>query len=321
MLHFTRWGEWKLAEAAGEYRPAAVSQDGFVRLSFGHQLARVATELAPAAADLVVLVVDPAGLEPYLRVEEGCPRLYRPIPVGSVRLMAPMPPREDGSFEVPEPARLAELALTSQPSAEAALTRVRSIMDGFRPPWWLAGGWAVDATAATSSRPHLDLDVAVLRRDMPSLRRHLAAWDVRLARDGQLLDWDGQSLSAADHQVWARPADGFRPGRWQDFAADPGFVEFLAEEQDAGGDWVFRRDPRVRAPLERLGRPGGFMAPEVALLYKAKAAVDDDPVVSAKSQLDFDRVLDHLEADQRRWLHTVLRGVHPGHPWLRALAV
>ena len=321
MLHFTSRDEWKASEAAGEYRPTAMSRDGFIHLSFGHQLARVATERAGAATDLVLLVVDPSGLEADLRTEDGFPHLYRPIPVASVRLVVDMPPKADGSFEVPEPARLTELALTAQSSAGAALARVRSVLAGFDAPWWLAGGWALDAAATTPSRPHLDLDVAVLRRDMPNVARHLASWDLRLAREGRLLDWDGQELSAEDHQVWARPDDGLRPGRWQDFAADPGFVEFLAEDVDADGAWMFRRDPTVRSPVERLGPPGGFLAPEVALLYKAKAAVSSDPQLSAKAQFDFDHALDHLDAEQRTWLVAALRSSHPGHPWVAALAV
>jgi hypothetical protein len=186
----------------------------------------VATQRARAACDLVLLVVDPGGLEADLRIEDGFPHLYRSIPVTSVRMAVDMPPAEDGSFEIPKPARLAELELTSQPSAESALGRVRSIMNGFGPPWWLAGGWALESTAAKPRRPHLDLDAALLRRDMPALGKHLNSWDLRIARGGRLLDWDGHALPAPDHQVWARPADGLRPERWQDFAADPDSLSY-----------------------------------------------------------------------------------------------
>lgn len=321
MLHFAARDEWSAAEATGDYRPAAMASDGFIHLSFGHQLGRVATERVRGATDLVLLVVDPSGLEADLRIEQGFPHLYRAIPVPSVPLVVDLPPKADGSFEVPEPARLAELALTAQPSARAALARVNSVLNGFDAPWWLAGGWAVDAAAAVPSRPHLDLDVAVLRRDMGALGRHLATWDLRVAREGRLSSWDGRQLSAEDHQVWGRPDDGFRPERWQDFAADPGFVEFLAEDMDTEGRWVFRRDLSVRAPVSRLGPPGAFMAPEVALLYKAKAALGSDPTVTVKVRFDFDHALGHLDAEQRGWLLAALGRAHPGHPWSSALAV
>ena len=321
MLHFTPRHQWEAAAGGPEYRPAAMEEDGFVHLSYGHQLARAAAQWAPGALDLVLLVVDPAGLEADLKLEGGFPHLYRPVPLASVRMVVDLPLESDGTFAVPEPARLAELALTARPSAAAALARARSVLTGFDRPWWLAGGWATDALNDPPSRPHLDLDVAVLRRDMAAVGRHLADWDLRLARSGQLSAWDRQPLPPSDHQVWGRPGDGFRPERWQDFAADPGFVEFLAEELDDDGEtWVYRRDPVLRAPLSRLGRPGGFLAIEVALLYKAPAAAGDDPVVAAKSQSDFDRALGHLQADQRRWLTDAVGAVQPGHPWLERLS-
>lgn len=319
MLHFTSRVEWDGGRSAGEYRPRSLTDEGFIHLSFGHQLARVATELARGGSDLVLVVVDPSGLETDLRVEGGFPHLYRPIPLAAVVLVVDLPPGPGGAFEMPERARLAELALTAIPSAEAALTRSRSMMAGFARPWWVAGGWAVDAATGTVSRPHLDLDIAVLRPDGPDVGLHLAGWDLRLADRGTLSEWHGGVLSAAQHQIWARHDDGFRPLRWQDFAADPSFAEFLVEDTDADGAWVYRRNPVVRAPLERLGPPRDFLRPEVALLYKASAAVGDDPVVAAKSQSDFDHALGHLDRDQRDWLGWALERAHPGHLWLSVL--
>lgn len=319
MLHFTPRVQWEAGQVAGEYRPDAMAEEGFVHLSFGHQVARVATELVRGAPDLVLLVVDPTGLEAFIRVEAGFPHLYRSIPLASVRSVVDFAPRPDGSFELPEAARMAELEVAAIPSADAVLARSRAVMAGFNRPWWIGGGWAVGA-AAGPSRPHLDLDLVVLRPDVAVLGRQLTGWDLRLARNGTLVGWDGKDMSEADHQVWARPDDGFRPERWQDFAADPGFVEFLIEEY-TDGTWVYRRDSTVRGPLTRFGFPGGFLSPEVALLYKAPAAAGTDPAVEAKNQSDFDNVLAHLDRGQREWLREALELAHPGHPWLAVLSV
>lgn len=323
MLHFTPRQQWEAASGGAEYQPADMAKDGFVHLSYGHQLARAAGRWAPGATDLVLLVVDPAGLEADLRVEGGFPHLYRPVPVASVRLVVDLPLGTDGCFVVPEEARLAELTLTVQSSAQGALARVRTVLAGFDRPWWLAGGWAADGGAEPPSRPHLDLDVAVLRGDMDALGGHLASWDLRFVDSGRLSLWDGGEYPASENQLWARPADGFRPERWQDFAADPGFMEFLAEDLDLDtGTWIFRRDPAVRAPLSRLGAPGGLLAPEVALLYKAKAAADpdSDPAIRTKAQGDFDFALDRLGPEPRGWLAGAVGTAHPGHPWLGRLA-
>jgi uncharacterized protein (DUF952 family) len=320
LLHFTSRDEWERGLAAGRYEPAAMSSEGFVHLSFGHQLARVATELARGQTDLLLLVVDPAGLEASIRVEDGFPHLYRPIPVDNVRLVADFRPDSDGSFALPDTARLAELELTALPSTEAVLDRCRLNMAGFSGPWWIAGGWACDAAAGTVSRPHLDIDVAVLRPDVPGLGQFVDSWDVRLARSGTLAEWDGRQLAEEDHQLWLRPDDGERPERWQDFAADPGFFEVLVERFDTVEKrWEFRRNIAVNDVLNRLGTAGGFLSPEVALLYKAAAAHGKDDATRRKAQADFDHAVGHLVGDQRVWLRNAIQRAHGEHPWLSQL--
>lgn len=319
MLHFTSHHEWERARAAGLYEPEAMATDGFVHLSFGHQLARVATERAHGRRDLVLLVVDAARLDD-VRVEAGFPHLYGPIPVSAVRLVVDLRPSPDGSFALPEAARLAELELTALPSFDAVLDRCRATMAPFTGPWWIGGGWACDAASGAVSRPHLDVDVVVLRPDVPELVHFLAGWDVRLARSGALVEWDGGDFAEDDHQLWLRPDDGHRPERWQDFAADPMFFEVLVEQFDTvDGMWEFRRHPAIRDRLERLGSPGGFLRAEVALLYKAAAANGSDDATRAKAQADLDHVAPHLDTAQRAWLQSAVARAHGDHPWVALL--
>ncbi|MGH8965118.1 MAG: nucleotidyltransferase domain-containing protein, partial [Actinomycetes bacterium] len=47
------------------------------------------------------------------------------------------------------------------------------LMHGFPSAWWVAGGWALEAFTGVA-RHHHDLDLVVLRSDLPLLRRHLA---------------------------------------------------------------------------------------------------------------------------------------------------
>ena len=152
-MHFTSRSAWERAQVTGQYQPDAMATDGFVHLSFGHQLARVATEIAAGTPDLVLLVVDPDGLEDDLKVEGGFPHLYRAIPVSAVRLVADFPASPDGSFALPESARRAELELTALPSFDAVAAPISSpgvnLSSRFRsrsrderaamgPPWALA---------------------------------------------------------------------------------------------------------------------------------------------------------------------------------------
>jgi hypothetical protein len=148
-------------------------------------------------------------------------------------------------------------------------------------PWWIAGGWALDALAP---RAHEDLDVMVLRRDADRLPVALPGWE---------LDDKGNSL-------WARPRGA---ERWH--------FEFVLDDAD-GDTWLYRRDARVARPLASLGPPRGPLAPEVVLLYKAK----DD---SEKARSDFADVVPLLGAEAHAWLRDAVELAHPDSPHLAAL--
>lgn len=109
---------------------------------------------------------------------------------------------------------------------------------------------------------------------------------------------------AKHHQTWVREPG---TGKWR--------LDVMREPWE-GDTWVFRRDLRVRLPLSRViaqtkeGIP--YAQPEIALLFKAKAArpKDDD---------DFAALLPLLDPARRRWLEEALTMVHPGHSWLPSL--
>jgi len=155
------------------------------------------------------------------------------------------------------------------------------LLGGLDVPWWIAGGWALDALAP---RAHEDLDVMVLRRDVDRVAAALPGWE---------LDDKGNS-------VWARP-----PGteRWH--------LEFVLDDAD-GDTWRYRRDARVTRPLDSLGVPRGPLAPEVVLLYKAK----DD---GEKARSDFAAVVPLLAADARAWLRNAVALAHPDSAHLAVL--
>jgi hypothetical protein len=80
---------------------------------------------------------------------------------------------------------------------------------------------------------------------------------------------------------------------------------------------VFRRRPQIRRPLNEVIRrtPQGvpYLAPEVQLLYKARAP-------RLRDHDDFAHVVPHLEAPARTWLRESLQMTEPEHGWLVALA-
>ena len=112
------------------------------------------------------------------------------------------------------------------PAALAGLLAVGGLLARFPGPWWVAGGWAIDAWAGGASRAHADLEISVLRRDLAALRTHL-----------QPLGWG-----------LARFASGPHGGDWVPLApgeavARPHFQLRARREPEASGGGALRRRP------------------------------------------------------------------------------
>lgn len=132
------------------------------------------------------------------------------------------------------------------------------MLRGVAAPWWIGGGWALELALGLEPRAHRDLDVVMFRPDAPALARHLTGWDLRLARAGSLRPWDGRHVEPEEHAFWVRRS-----------AAEPWLLDVKLEAVE-DGEWVYRRDPRVRRPVTEIGvEIGGLplLRPEIALLY------------------------------------------------------
>ncbi|GAA4893337.1 nucleotidyltransferase domain-containing protein [Streptomyces coeruleoprunus] len=175
-------------------------------------------------------------------------------------------------------------------------------------PWWIAGGYAIELAVGHELRPHSDLDVLVLRRDQTLVRGFLADWDLYVADppgQGKLRPWHpGEVLQPSLHDVWCRRTP-----------KAPWSVQLMLDEAE-GTQWVSRRAPAIRRPIDQLGRTSEtgipYLAPEVQLFYKAKATREKDAT-------DFEAVLPLLDAPARAWLADAIRVIVPGHPWLGRL--
>jgi uncharacterized protein (DUF952 family) len=88
IVHICDASAWAQARAAGTYRAESLDSEGFIHCSSWAQLAGTAERYYADVPDLVVLVVDPAGLD--IRVENGFPHLYSELPVGAVTEAMPL---------------------------------------------------------------------------------------------------------------------------------------------------------------------------------------------------------------------------------------
>jgi hypothetical protein len=187
-----------------------------------------------------------------------------------------------------------------------SLNEVAAVLDGLPVPWWIAGGQAIDLFVGSSTRQHQDLDVAVLRPDQLAVQAQLDGWDLRVAHHGGLTRWPpGQPLTPHEHGIWARPNP-----------ASPWRLELLVDEV-SDGQWVYRRNPAVRLPLDRLGRTTAtglpYLRPEVVLLYKAKRP-------RAPDEHDAAVAIPRLSWSERAWLAVAIAKDTPDHHWLPLLA-
>ena len=184
--------------------------------------------------------------------------------------------------------------------------QVADRMAGVGVPWWIVGGWAVEAFTGRG-REHEDVDVAFLRADLGRVLEHLSqelcVWSnlggtLRpLRRPDDLLD--------GARQLWVR-RDGASP-----------WLMDLAMTPHEGETWIAPGDARISRPLDEATFTAEdgirYLRPELVLFMKAK-------LTRPKDAADLLAILPALDASARAWLRDAIDEVHPGHPWLTEMA-
>ncbi len=182
---------------------------------------------------------------------------------------------------------------------------VAALLGGYDRPWWIAGGYAIDALCGSGRREHADVDIGMFADDQLAIRAYLEPWDVQAADPpGTLRPWAmGEVLGPEVHDIWIR-ADGNDAWRFQ-----------LMLDTQRDGMWIYRRDRRVKRTISKLTwEKGGirYLAPEIQLLYKCG-------LKRPKDGQDWRDALPCLGPAQRQWLLRSLRVAHPEHPWIEEI--
>ncbi len=179
-------------------------------------------------------------------------------------------------------------------------------MEGFERPWWVVGGWAIEA-ATGYRREHEDTDVSILACDVPAFVEFMKdRWHVWNNVGGVLHPLGDRWLTVEEprSQLWLR-AD----------AASPWIVD-IPLTPDADGCWTNKHMPGHVAPLGEvtwLAADGiRYLLPEIVLVFKARLR-------RAKDEPDFEATLPLLDAVRRSWLREALGVVAPGHHWIARL--
>jgi len=180
---------------------------------------------------------------------------------------------------------------------------VAGFMAGFPRPWWIVGGWAIEAFTR-APREHEDVDLSILACDVPVLSEHVGdRWHL-WSNDGGTLrplnDKHPEVLNVAG-QVWIRK-----------HAAAPWVID-LPLTPDRDGLWTNKRWADHAAPVEEVTWVADdgirYLNPEIVLHYKARQA-------RPKDTRDLERAWPLFDGRQRRWLRDAIGATEPGHAWL-----
>lgn len=179
---------------------------------------------------------------------------------------------------------------------------VAALMAGFDRPWWIVGGWSVEAFTGVS-REHEDVDLSILACDIPAFRAHLGeAWTPWSNDGGTLRPLSDRFPEVLDveSQIWLRRS-----------AHEPWVVD-LPITPDRDGLWTNKRDPAHVVPVEEATWVAAdgirYLRPEIALLYKAA-------LHRPKDDGDLAAVWPRLDEAARTWLRDSVARLYPDHPW------
>ncbi len=181
---------------------------------------------------------------------------------------------------------------------------MRDFFQGFDRPWWVVGGWAIEAFTG-APREHEDVDVSILVRDVPALRAHVGdSWQLWNIADGALRPLTDRwpDVQHPESQIWGRRHP----------TAPWAFDLPLTPDRD--GLWTNKRLPDHVAPVEEVTWVAGdgirYLNPQIVLLYKSR----NGPRV--KDDRDLAHAWPLLEEPARAWLREKVALLQADHPWL-----
>lgn len=185
-------------------------------------------------------------------------------------------------------------------------TELAEQMRGFDRPWWIVGGWAIEA-ATGFRREHEDTDMSILARDVPAFAEFMKGrWHV-WNNVGGILHPLGERWPDVDDprsQLWLRAS-----------AKDPWIVD-IPLTPDANGLWTNKFLEGHTAAVEDVTWVAEdrirYLLPEIVLVYKARLR-------RAKDEPDFAATLPTLTEHRRQWMREALGSVAPDHPWIERL--
>jgi hypothetical protein len=181
--------------------------------------------------------------------------------------------------------------------------QVAELLEGFQRPWWLVGGWAIEAFT-DAPREHEDVDLSILACDVPALREHVGdEWHLWSNHGGTLRPLDDRFPEplSNESQIWVRRS-----------AQDPWVID-LPITPDRDGLWTNKRLPDHAGRVEDVTWVADdgirYLRPEIVLLYKSTNG-------RPKDDRDLARTWPLLDRAARDWLRISVARLDADHRWL-----
>lgn len=170
---------------------------------------------------------------------------------------------------------------------------LQSLMQGFERPWWLVGGYALEAFTGVE-REHEDIDMSIFITDVPAFRAHLEPrFHLWSNAGGTFRFFDEKHREPLEplSQIWVR-----------EHAAAPWILDCILNPT-VDGKWQSKRDRDDIRTLDEAtwidDRGIRLLNPEIVLFFKAARE-------RSKDVRDFEVALPLLSNSQRAWLDDAL---------------
>ena len=168
--------------------------------------------------------------------------------------------------------------------------KVKTIMDKFSYPWFIAGGWAIDLFLGRETRIHADIEIGIYRKHQMQLYRYLEKYKKYYIDNRSLVgkhekrEWNKEYLRLPIHELYVE-IQGLE-------------IEVLLNERDET-NWIYRRNEKIKREEKKAilftDTRIPYLCPEIVLLYKTKNCRDKDIK-------DIENVLPVMDEEQKRWL-------------------
>jgi len=169
-------------------------------------------------------------------------------------------------------------------------SKVKSIMDKFGFPWFIAGGWAIDLFLNRETRIHEDIEIGIYRKNQMQLYRHFEKYKKYYIDNRSLIGkhekhgWNKEYLRLPIHEIYV-VYEGFE-------------IEILLNEKD-DANWIYRRNSKItldeKNVIKFTDNRIPYLCPEIVLLYKTKEMRNKDID-------DISNAFEKMSEPEKKWL-------------------